>query len=127
MNCSQPDEGFVDNNDDLVIRFWASPEDEGQKTEVPMIGSNFRIPLPVSKVSPYFDEKPEFVFYPHFYKTEGNFEVLKVEAADILIGNRSIVVYVPPGNSFRIKFAAGDLDVHNLLGVLLVFIRNGFI
>ena len=97
MNCSQPDEGFVDNSDDLVIRFWANPEVEGLETEVPMIGSSYRIPLPVSKVSPYFEEKPEFVFYPHFFKSEGIFEVLEVEADDALIGNRSIVVYVPPG------------------------------
>ena len=95
MNCSDVDDGFVANGDDLKLGFWA--EVDGSEAEVAMVGASFRIPLPVSKVSPYFDQKPEFVFYPYFFKTGGNFETVEVQAEDESIGSRNMAVYLPPG------------------------------
>jgi hypothetical protein len=62
-----------------------------------MVGGVFTIPLPLSKVSAFFDEKPEFVFYPYFFGTEGDFTVLEAESPNESLGKREIVVYLPPG------------------------------
>ena len=38
-----------------------------------MLGPDLKIKLPLSQVSEYFDEedKPEFIFYPWFFNSEG--------------------------------------------------------
>ena len=69
-------------------------------TEVAMVGDVFRISLPQSKVSNYFEDKPAVEFYPYFFATEGEFETLQVKSDDEAIGTRQIVVYLPPGNLF---------------------------
>ena len=92
---STPSEGFIPNGNDLKITFWAKSAD--LETEVQMVGDVFRIPLPVSKVSSYFVEKSEFVFYPYFFMTEGDFVVMEVDSGVESIGTRDIVVYLPPG------------------------------
>jgi hypothetical protein len=62
-----------------------------------MVGAAFRIQLPISKVSDYFEDKPEFVFYPYFFTKEGSFVDLTVQAKDDTIGSRQILIYLPPG------------------------------
>ena len=98
MNCSSPAESFIPNGDDLRITFWAKTG--GAVIAVQMIGGFFRIPLPVSKVSKYFAQKPEFNFYPYFFSAKGDSTILEVESINDSIGKRRIVVYFPPGEKF---------------------------
>jgi hypothetical protein len=70
--------------------------------ELAMIGDVFRISLPQSKVSNYFEQKPELVFYPYFFATEGDFETLQVKSDDEAIGTRQMVIYLPPGIRFLV-------------------------
>ena len=95
QNCSLPNESFIANGDDLKIIFWAKTADLG--TPIPMIGDVFRIPLPVSKVSTYFEKKPEFTFYPYFFGTSGAPVVMDLDSNNQVLGTRKIVVYLPPG------------------------------
>ncbi len=44
----------------------------GTGEEYPMLGPVYRIRLPVSKASEYFEDKPEFHFYPFFNAIEGS-------------------------------------------------------
>jgi hypothetical protein len=87
--------GFIPNGDDFKISFWGRSAD----SEVNMVGDVFRIPLPVSEVSEYFETKPEFQFYPYFFSTEGNIVVFEIDSEVESIGTRKIVVYMPPGFS----------------------------
>ncbi len=87
--------GFIPNGDDFKISFWGRSAD----SEVNMVGDVFRIPLPVSEVSEYFETKPEFQFYPYFFSTEGNIVILEIDSEVESIGTRKIVVYMPPGFS----------------------------
>jgi len=65
-----------------------------------MVGDVFRIPLPQSRVSSFFDAKPDFDFYPYFFSQQGNFVTLEVESTNEDIGTRQMVVYLPPGVNF---------------------------
>jgi hypothetical protein len=62
-----------------------------------MVGGFYRIPLPQSRVSSYFDAPPEAAFYPYFFSTKGTAEVLEVESSNESLGMRRMVVYLPPG------------------------------
>jgi hypothetical protein len=95
MSCPSPSESFLQNGDDLKVTFWAKAA--GASTATQMIGGFYRIPLPVSKVSKYFQQKPEFNLYPYFFSTKGEAKVLEVESINENIGKRRIVVYYPPG------------------------------
>ncbi len=58
----------------------------------------FRIPLPVSKTSKYFEAaRPEFTFYPYFFTSKGDNAILEAESTNGAVGKRRIVVYTPPG------------------------------
>jgi hypothetical protein len=85
--------GFIPNGDDFKISFLGMSADSESK----MVGEVFRIKLPVSQVSEYFETKPEFEFYPYFYSAEGNIVVMEVDSGVESIGTRKIVVYMPPG------------------------------
>ncbi len=85
--------GFIPNGDDFKISFKSMTAD----SETSMIGDVFRIPLPVSQVSEFFETKPEFEFYPYFFSTQGETVVMEVDSSVESIGTRKIVVYMPPG------------------------------
>jgi hypothetical protein len=95
MNCSASARE-IPNGDDFKVTFWAKTANSAAD-ETRMVGDVFRIPLPQSKVSTYFEEKPVFDFYPYFFSKEGNFVTLDVVSPDESIGARQIVVYLPPG------------------------------
>jgi hypothetical protein len=97
MNCTGSTR-LIPNGDDLKITFWAWPTDP-EANEQRMVGDVFRIPLPQSKVSTYFDEKPVLDFYPYFFSRVGDFVTLEVESTNEDIGTREMVVYMPPGES----------------------------
>jgi hypothetical protein len=108
-NCSDPSQGLIPNGDNFKISFWIKSSES--EIETKMVGGVFTIPLPLSKVSAFFEDKPEFVFYPYFFGTEGDFTVLEVESPNESLGKRQIVVYLPPGI---------NLSVHVTLNVSVI-------
>ena len=95
MNCSASSRK-IPNGDDFKITFWAKTADSAAN-ETRMVGDVFRIPLPQSRVSSYFQEKPQYDFYPYFFSKEGNFITINVDSTNDDIGSRQMVVYLPPG------------------------------
>ena len=62
---------------------------------IDMLGGNFKIKLPISKSSAYFETEPEIVAYPWFYSKIGNGYLVAIESPQ-LGRNFSIVVHTPP-------------------------------
>lgn len=61
-----------------------------------MIGSNYGIELPLSKMSSYFQNPPVHHVYPHFFNVEGTLKTINVTSADDQIATRQWDYYLPP-------------------------------
>lgn len=85
QECS--DKSFVPGNK-LQYRIFVDDRED-------MLGANFAIKLPVSKTSPYFDVKPNFVSYPWFYVRSGTIQNFEIQSKYIG-GSRNITIYTPP-------------------------------
>ena len=109
--------GFIPNGDDFKIAFSGI----SAESETKMVGDVFRIPLPVSEVSEYFETKPEFEFYPYFFSTEGDIVVMEIDSEVESIGTRKIVVYMPPGFSENTKPGAFYLRLYLIINSSMQF------
>lgn len=62
-----------------------------------MVGANYGLRLPVSKMSSYFEAAPTRYIYPHFFTFEGTTSSLNVSSDDdAMIATRNWGFYLPP-------------------------------
>ena len=61
-----------------------------------MVGANYGIELPLSKMSSYFQNPPVRHVYPHFFTFNGTTEEVNVTSNDELIATRNWGFYLPP-------------------------------
>lgn len=61
-----------------------------------MVGANYGLRLPVSKMSSYFELAPVRYAYPHFFTFEGTVSSLNVSSDDEMIVTRNWGFYLPP-------------------------------
>jgi len=94
LNCTNQSESFISHGDKFKLKFYASLNGE----EFPSKGPTFDIPLPISKVSSHFEEKPSKTFYPYFFTSKGQIFSINVDSKNENLGTRNVAVYVPPGN-----------------------------
>ena len=81
----------------FLFRFTFYCQTEESSEEIAMVGSFYRLPLPLSKVSSHFKQKPTFTFYPYFFNAKGQHISLEVESENSEIGTRKMIVFMPPG------------------------------
>lgn len=93
-----------------------------------MVGANYRIELPLSKMSSYFRNPPVRCVYPHFFTTEGTTKAIDVASNDELIATRTWGFYLPPSfdeNTYKKYPIALAFDLGNVtLPVVRTYINS---